>query len=158
MTTREVLIDALNVAWWCGDPPTLRLPVALLVELLSRGRSACLYFDASAPHQLAHERADYDALFAFPELVVQAPIGRTADGILLRHARDRDAHIVSRDRFRDHRVRYRRIIDDPQRVIGGHVEPDVLRVPELGLAALLPATSGDAIDALRRLIGSPVGV
>lgn len=154
--TREVLIDALNVAWWCGDPPTLRLPVALLVELLNRGTPACLYFDASAPHQLARERADYDALFAFPDLVVQAPIGRTADGMLLRHARDRDAQIVSRDRFRDHRTRYRRIIDDPSRVIGGLVEPEVLRVPGLGLAALLPATSGDAVETLRRLIGRPV--
>ena len=154
--TREVLIDALNVAWWCGDPPTLRLPVALLVELVNRGTPACLYFDASAPHQLAHERADYDALFTFPDLVVQAPIGRTADSLLLRHARHRDALIVSRDRFRDHRARYRRIIDDPARVIGGLVEPDVLRVPGLGLAALLPATSGDAVDALRRLVESPV--
>jgi hypothetical protein len=155
MTTREVLIDALNVAWWCGDPPTLRLPVALLVELLNRGTPAYLYFDASAPYQLAHERADYDALFEFPELAVRAPIGRTADGLLLRHARDRGALIVSRDRFRDHRARYRRIIDDPARVVGGFVEPEVLRVPDLGLAALPPARSGDAIDALRRLIASP---
>lgn len=148
MKAREVLVDALNVAWWCGAPPSLRLPVALLTELLRRGDSAWLYFDASAPHQLAHERADYDALVEMRDHVLEVPSGTPADRVLLRHARDRSARIVSRDRFRDHRVRFRRIIDDPARVLPGHVEADTLCVPGLGLRAPLPVSTRKLLEAL----------
>ena len=151
-TTREILVDALNVAWWCGAPPSLRLPVALLTALLRRGDQAWLYFDASAPHQLAHEQADYAALMrACPDRVVQVPSGRTADRLLLRHARARAAVIVSRDRFRDHRARYRRLIDDPSRLIGGDVDADVLRVPGLELWTPLTHSSTEALEALREI-------
>jgi hypothetical protein len=145
----EILIDALNVAWWCGAPPSLRFSVALLVALLRRGDRAQLYFDASAPHQLSHERDVYEDLLAMTGHVVQAPSRTPADRLLLRHARDRSALIVSRDRFRDHRIRYRRIIDDPARVLSGHVEADTLCVPGLDLVAPLPASARDAVDAVR---------
>lgn len=144
----EILVDALNVAWWCGVPPTLRYPIVLLAGLLQRGDRAWLYFDASAPHQLAHERAEYDALIARTDHVVQVASGTPADRLLLRHARDRGARIVSRDRFRDHRMRYRRIVDDPARLFAGGVEGGTLCVPGLGLEVPVPATTREAMDAL----------
>lgn len=146
----EVLIDALNVAWWCGAPPSLRLPVALLTELRRRGHRAWLYFDASAPHQLAHERVDYDTLVALTDHVVQVPSGTPADRVLLRHARDRAGLIVSRDRFRDHRARFRRLIDDPARLLSGRVEADTLHIAGLELVAALPVSTRQALDELRR--------
>ena len=148
----EVLIDALNVAWWCGAPPSLRLPVTLLAALLRRGDRAWLYFDASAPHRFAHERGEYDALISMTDHVLVAPSGTPADRLLLRHARDRSARIVSRDRFRDHRRRFRRLIDDPARVLGGAVESDRGCVQGLGIEAPLPVSSRLALDALRQCL------
>lgn len=146
----EVLIDAVNVAWWCGEPPSLRLPVTLLAALLRRGDRTWLYFDASAPHLFSHERAEYETLIAMTRHVVVAPGGTPADRLLLRHARDRSARIVSRDRFRDHRIRYRRIIDDPSRVLSGWVEADTLRVPGLELDVPLVKAVPETLDELWR--------
>jgi hypothetical protein len=148
----EILIDALNVAWWCGAPPTLRLPVTLLAALLDRGHRAWLYFDASAPHQLAHESAECEAVLACTDHVVLVRSGVPADRLLLRHARDRCARVVSRDRFRDHRKRFGRIIDDPARLLAGTVGADRVCVPGLGIEAPLPPSSRAALDALRQCI------
>jgi len=148
----DILIDALNAAWWCGSPPSLRIPVGLLVAFLSRGDRAWLYFDASAPHQLTHESGEYAGLLLWKDHVVQVPGGTPADRLLLRHARDRSARIVSRDRFGDHRKRFRRLIDDPSRVFAGCVEADTLRVPGLGLVAPLPASSAAALGFLREVL------
>ena len=124
--------------------------MTLLAALLRRGDRARLYFDASAPHRFAHERAEYDALIAMTQHVVIAPSGTPADRLLLRHARDRSARIVSRDRFRDHRVRYRRIVDDPWRLLSGWVECDTLRVPGVALNVRLPGSAREALIELRR--------
>ncbi|WP_293371861.1 hypothetical protein [Nevskia sp.] len=136
-----ILIDALNVAYWCGAPPSLRLPISLLTGLQRAGHHALLYFDASAPYRLSDEGALYQRLITNTELTVVAPSGRTADALLLRHARTHGARIVSNDRFRDHRRRFRKLIDDPVRLFGGSVLEDRLRVPMLGLDVALLSLS-----------------
>lgn len=137
-----ILIDALNLAYWCGRPPSLRIPVSLLTHLLSQGYAARLYFDASAGHQLEHERDAYERLLLQPQWCVVAPSGRTADGVMLREARASGACIVSRDGFRDYRRKYRKLIDDPARVLSGAVAQDRVLVPGLGIEApLRPSAS-----------------
>ncbi|HKY91330.1 MAG TPA: hypothetical protein VJM11_09835 [Nevskiaceae bacterium] len=148
----RVLIDALNVAYWCGEPPTLRVPLALAVALLASGVEAILYFDANAKYRLPDEGDVYARLVAFGSLCVEVPSGRRADGVMLRDARDTGAVIVTRDRFRDHRQRYRKLIDDPSRVVGGTVRDDRVRVPSLDLDAPLPASAEAAWIALEALI------
>lgn len=153
MTATRVLLDALNVAHWCGEPPSLRLPLALLVGLRAGGHEAILYFDANAKYLLPDEGDVYARLSACTNLCVEVPSGRRADGVMLRDARDTGAVIVTRDRFRDHRQRYRKLIDDPSRVFGGTVRDDRVRVPTLDLDVPLPASAEAAWAALEPLLG-----
>jgi hypothetical protein len=140
----RVLVDALNVAFWCGDPPSLRLPLALLAALRAEGYDAILVFDANAKYQLANDGEVYAQLSARADLCVEVPSGRRADDVMLRDARDTGGAIVTRDRFRDYRQRYRKLIDDPARVFGGTVREDRLRVPALKLDVALPASAAQA--------------
>jgi hypothetical protein len=148
-----VVVDALNVAYWCGDPPDLRLPLALMAHLLERGHPVLLYFDASAPYKLKDDdRLIYQQLVQHPRHVVQVPSGRRADGVMLQHARSTGACIVSRDRFRDYRRRFRKLIDDPARLFGGAVAENVLHVPALGVEARLPGSSREAWECVSRAL------
>jgi hypothetical protein len=151
-TPRRVFIDALNVAYWCGNPPSLRLPLALMQQLLANGDAAFLYFDASAGYAFRHELAIYERLLQYPQQCIEVPSGRTADGVMLRYARIQGACIVSRDRYRDYRSRFRRLIDDPTRLLAGFVAEDVLQVPGLAISAPLAATAELAWLPLQALL------
>lgn len=145
----DVIVDALNVAYWCGTPPDLRLPLTLMAQLIERQLRVVLFFDASAPHQLVEiDRQIYPELLGHPH-VVQVPSGKRADGLMLKAARDSGGRIVSRDRFRAERRRFRRIIDDPARIVSGAVADDVLHVPGLEISAPLPASTRAAWDRIR---------
>lgn len=146
---RPFFIDALNVAYWCGRPPSLRLPLALMTALLAEGYQAVLFFDASARYQLGEESDLYAQLMQVPDHFVEVPSGRSADTELLKRARATGACIVSRDHFRDHRRRYRKLIDDPARLLMGFVSNEHLLVPALALDVLLPATALAAWRALQ---------
>lgn len=146
---RRVLVDALNVAHWCGRRPELRLPLALLAALQGQGLAACLYFDASARHRFAGDTESYTALRQFGSLCIEVPARRTADGALLRDARATGARIVSRDHFGDHRRRYRKLIDEPGRVLTGFVRDDALQLPELQLHMPLPTSAAQALALLQ---------
>ncbi len=149
--TSGFLIDALNVAYWCGNPPTLRVPLALTAQLLADGHRALMVFDASARHQLKHEHDPYAQLIQHHNHCIEAPSGRSADGVLLRLARLNGACIVSRDHYRDHRRRYRKLIDDPSRLMPGFVKDGQLVVPALALNAELPASAAAAWKSLQAL-------
>lgn len=130
----------MNLAYWCDRPPSLRVPLAVLAALRARGQPVRLIFDASARHRLGEEAAQYLHGLAGDEAFEEVPSGRPADRELLRQARAQDALLLSRDRFRDHRRRYRKLIDDPQRVFGGYVADDRLHIPMLALDLPLPRT------------------
>lgn len=149
---QPILIDALNVAYWCGDPPSLRLPMSLMVHLLAAGHPVLSYFDASARYRLNGEAAVYQQLAQHSAWFIEAPAGRAADALMLRHARSSGASIVSRDRYRDHRRRYRKLIDDPSRLIAGTVENDRLLLPALALAAPLAASAEQAWELLESFL------
>lgn len=143
-----VCVDALNVAYWAGNPPSLRLPLALLAALLERGHATTLFFDASARYHLAAEAETYLALLAHP-CCVEVPHGRSADAALLRQARMSGALVVSRDHFRAHRRRYRKLIDDPTRRCEGHVAGEALQLPVLDINVPLAASAADALRTLQ---------
>ena len=146
-------IDALNVAYWCGSPPALRLPVALLCGAISAGHQAELVFDASTRYRLQDEAALYAALLeAAPQFVFEVPSGRTADALLLRRARATGGSLISNDRYRDHRRRHRRLIDDPARLLSGWVRDDRIHVPALALDVPLPASSLQAWACLKAVL------
>lgn len=137
-------IDALNIAYWCGRPPSLRVPITLMSHLIQQGHPTRLYFDASARYQLAHEGDLYAALMQQSEHCIEVPSGRSADELMLKHARASGACILSRDQYRDHRRRYRKLIDDPNRLISGWVHADRLHLPTLNLNLPLPDSSPSA--------------
>ena len=149
---RRVFIDALNVAYWCGSPPSLRLPLSLMIQLLASGEQPLLFFDASAPYQLRHEAGIYASLRQHAACCIEVPAGRSADGVMLRQANASGACIVSRDRYRDYRSRYRKLIDDPSRLMAGSVEQERVRVAALALVAPLAATAEEAWKQLEPML------
>lgn len=146
-----LLIDALNVAYWCGNPPALRLPIALLAGARAAGHAAELIFDASAPHRMVDDAALLARLLPEVPAIMTVPSGQSADLWLLRRARDSGGAVISNDRFRDHRRRFRRLIDDPARRLSGRVLDDRIEVPALGLQVPLPVTAEQACVALLAL-------
>lgn len=147
-----LLIDALNVAYWCGSPPALRLPIALLAGARAAGHDAELIFDASAPYRMVADAELHARLLRDVPWIAAVPSGQSADRWLLRRARDSDGAVISNDRFRDHRRRFRRLIDDPARLLPGQVLDDRIEVSALGLAIPLPATAEQACASLIRLM------
>jgi hypothetical protein len=139
-----VVIDAMNLAYWCGPPPSLRLPLGIAAALIEAGHAVQLVFDASAPHRLAHEQALYSALRTCASIAIEVPRGRRADGEILRRARSNTACVLSRDHFADYRARYRRLIDDPARRFGGVVDADTIHVAALGIVTPLPDSAAAA--------------
>lgn len=144
----RVFIDALNLAYWRGQQPSLRVPLALLAQLLEQGREAVLYFDANARHRIGGEAREYLQLLEHSRFCVEAPSGKRADGLMLRAATACGGCVVSRDKYRDYRKKYRRLIDDPARLLAGGVREDRLRVPGLGVDVALPASVDEAWNRL----------
>ena len=132
-----VLVDALNVAYWRGAPPTLQLPISLWMALRQSGQPCLLCFDASTRYRIANEFTLYQQLLALDQEVVEVPSGQSADRWLLRRATQTGGRIISRDRFGDHRSRHRRLIDDPTRCFGGFVADQQMHIPALDLIAPL---------------------
>ncbi len=151
---RSIFIDALNLSFWCGNPPSLRLPLTALIHLQLRGYEVRLFFDASTVHRLADEADLYRRLLPYSDVFIEAPSGTTADRLLLRQARAREACILSRDHFRDHRKRYRKLIDEPGRLISGSIERDRLRLPLLSLDVPLAGSAEAAWAALEPILAA----
>jgi L-alanine-DL-glutamate epimerase-like enolase superfamily enzyme len=133
-----VVIDAMNLAYWCGAPPSLRIALSVAAALRARGQTLRLFFDANAAYVFPEqERALYAGLLAQCDFVTQAPSGSDADPLLLRYARDCNGVIISRDHYKDHRKRFRRLIKAPERRVQGFVQEDVVTIEALGLHAPL---------------------
>jgi hypothetical protein len=154
-SVQTLFIDALNLAYWCSRTPSLRLSLALAAHLFTQGHRAALYFDASARYKLADETELYAELMQYPTFCVEVPKGIPADREMLKQANRQGACIVSRDKFRDHRKRYRRLIDDPTRLFSGAVSNDRLLIPNLSIDISLPASAAAAWSGLQPLLIKP---
>ena len=73
---------------------------------------------------------------------------------MLKHATSSGACVVSRDKYRDYRQRYRKLIDDPARLMSGEVKDDRVLVPLLALSAPLPSSAHEAWEDLEPLLAS----
>ncbi len=113
-----------------------------------------LYFDANARYRLGEERALYERLLEHSRCCVEAPSGKRADGVMLRAATACGGVVISRDKYRDYRKRYRRLIDDPARLLAGSAGGGRLRVPGLGIDLPLPASAEDAWARLAPLLAA----
>lgn len=100
-----------------------------------------LYFDANTRYRLGDERALYERLLEHSRFCVEVPSGKRADGLMLRAATAAGGLVVSRDKYRDFRKRYRRLIDDPARLLAGSAGGGRLRVPGLGVDLPLPVSA-----------------
>ena len=119
------------------------MPLTLAAHLRAQSRGAVLYFDASAPYKLEAEAELYGALLK-TDLCVEVPKGVPADREMLKQATRQGACVLSRDQFRDHRKRYRRLIDDPARRFNGSVANGRILIPNLGLDIALPTSAAQA--------------
>lgn len=149
---RHIWIDALNVAYWCGVPPSLRFPMSLAAGLMQSGYIPRLYFDANAPYVFTADAEHYRRLLeTIPSLVIQVPSGKRADGLMLKEANAQRGRVISRDKYRDYRRKYRRLIDDPARLIPGEVRNERIAVPDLPLECCVYATTSAALDAFTKI-------
>ena len=131
----------MNLAYWAGLPPSLRVPLGLMAALLARGDRPFAVFDANARYQLPpDEQPCYAALLQGP-WASEVPSGDSADGHLLKLAVDSGACVISRDRFREFRRKYRTVTRNPERKLDGTVHDDQIFVPGAELAAELPASA-----------------
>lgn len=151
----RVFIDGLNLAHWRGQQPSLRVPLTLLAQLLDDRREVVLYFDANTRHRLGVEAGLYLQLLEHSGFCVEVPSGKRADGLMLRAATACGGCVVSRDKYRDYRKKFRRLIDDPARLLAGGVREDRLRVPGLSVDVALPATAEEAWSRIRPPQPSP---
>ena len=147
--TPPFLLDALNLAYWRGSPPSLRIPLSMAAGLLEKHGRVRLIFDASTRHRLSvAEQPLYERVLEDSSLAMQVPSGEQADRHLLQIARQESASIISRDRFRDHRRGFVSIIHNPQRLMDGWAAGDTVHVPVLELTTALYPTAQDAWQGL----------
>nr|MBV6631242.1 hypothetical protein [Oceanococcus sp. HetDA_MAG_MS8] len=154
--TTPIWVDALNLGYWCGPPPSLRVPLTALQGLLEQGRRAILVFDASAVHQfLEAERGLYAELLQASDCCLQVPSGTSADIFLLEAAKADGGVVISRDRFREHRRRFRSIVHAAQRRMDGFVAEDHLHIERLQLRQPLPPSAAQAWEQLQACCSNP---
>ena len=118
--------------------------LAITEHLKKNGQKFQVFFDASAPHLIrknaSGEIALYDKLLKEdPEHFLQVPAGTRADDFLLQQATmNKEALILTQDRFRDHTGKYPWLKSE-KRVIPGMVMNNVIFFPEISLQISISA-------------------
>jgi hypothetical protein len=102
---RWIVIDGSNVMHWKDQTPQIATVVAVVQELVSRGYSPGVVFDANAGYKLSGRFAgelEFSRLLGLHRHnIFVVPKGTQADPFLLNAARELQAKIVTNDRFRD---------------------------------------------------------
>lgn len=138
---KEYLLDGNNILYWdeYRTGITLKHVLAITDHLKKTGQKFQVFFDASAPHILRknaepQEVALYDNLLKNdPDHFCQVPAGTRADDFLLQQATmNKDALILTQDRFRDHVSKYPWLHTE-KRVIPGMVMNNMIFFPEISL-------------------------
>lgn len=100
-----ILLDGSNVMHWDGGKPSLEPLKHAVWSLSEQGYTPGVVFDANAGYKLFGRYMHHGALARTLHLpkrqVMVVNKGETADAFLLNVARDLNARIVTRDRFRD---------------------------------------------------------
>lgn len=105
-----IVLDGSNVMHWRGDPPSLD-PVRFVVDRVrAQGLEPVIWFDANVGYKIGDRYLGPAALAkrlgCAKDRIHVAPRGTPADPLLLQHAVDPKARVVSNDRFRDWRAAF----------------------------------------------------
>lgn len=103
--TNWIVLDGSNVMFWNGGEARIETVREVLVAVKAHGLRPAVVFDANAGYKLAGRYLNDRALAKLLNLPVNhvliAPKGTPADPLILCAARDRDARILTNDRYRD---------------------------------------------------------
>lgn len=128
---RWIVVDGSNVMHWDGGTPKIETVRAVLAELLARGYTPGVVFDANAGYLLTgryrHDHALGRMLDLPEDRVMVVPKGTVADTIVLAAAKDLSARIVTNDRYRDWSDAYPEVLE-PGFLIRGGVRDGVVWV------------------------------
>lgn len=140
---RWIVVDGSNVLWWNENIPALDSVARVAADLVRRGYVPLVWFDANVGYVIAdrflpdHQIARRLGLASTQVFV--APKGTPADPLVLREARQRQACIVTNDRYRDWTEAH------PEVLTPGHLIRGSLRE---GMVALdLPVPERESLSA-----------
>lgn len=108
---RFVLVDGTNLIRLArGGEPHLTTLLSVTVAMASYVQDFICVFDANTPYLLKREpqeaTAYHELIARFSEFFVEVTGGTRADDVILPEAEERNALIVSRDRYRDYADQY----------------------------------------------------
>ena len=121
---RWIVVDGSNVMHWMDNTPRIETVRAVVSELMLRGYSPGVVFDANAGYKLGGRykgERELGWMVGLPQdRVFVVPKGTQADPFLLASARDLGARIVTNDRFRDWAEAHPEVHDPGHLIRGGY--------------------------------------
>lgn len=121
---RWIVIDGSNVMHWMDNTPRIETVRAVVSELMLRGYSPGVVFDANAGYKLGggyKGERELGRMVGLPQdRVFVVPKGTQADPYLLESARDLGAKVVTNDRFRDWRDAHPEVLEPGFLLRGGY--------------------------------------
>ncbi|MGO4916873.1 NYN domain-containing protein [Pseudogemmobacter sp. W21_MBD1_M6] len=110
---RRIVVDGSNVMHWRAEAPSLDVLHRVLAELVKAEFVPVVFFDANVGYKLSGRHMDAAELATLlgisPAQVQISPSGTPADPMLLDYASRNGLRVVSNDRFRDWRVKFRKV-------------------------------------------------
>jgi Zc3h12a-like Ribonuclease NYN domain len=121
---RWILVDGSNVMHWMDNTPRIETVRAVVSELMMRGYSPGVVFDANAGYKIGATykgERELGRLVGLPQdRVFVVPKGKQADPYLLDAARDLGATVVTNDRFRDWAEAHPEVLEPGFLIRGGY--------------------------------------
>ncbi|SDC46691.1 NYN domain-containing protein [Ruegeria marina] len=110
-----IVVDGSNVMYWHDDTPRLNTVRDCIEELVSRGWTPVLWFDANVGYLVASRYMgprELSRVLRYPASNINvAPKGTPADPLLIEQARNLGARIVTNDRYREWAQAYPQVAD-----------------------------------------------
>lgn len=124
-----IVVDGSNVMYWDNETPSTATLFRVMAALKDKGWRPIAFFDANVGYKLAGRHLDEEEVAALVGLRAQDVLivssGVPADPLLIEFAMERDARIVSNDRYMDWRADHPRLRDKGRLVKGRIVGQDV---------------------------------
>ncbi len=150
----SILVDGSNVMHWKNETPQIATVQAVVQALKARGFAPGVMFDANVGYKIGDSyKCDWELarLLDLPsDHVFVVPGGTPADPYLLNAARELNARIVTRDRFRDWVEAHPEVAEPGFLIRGGYRDSG-----ELWLDDASPATASPTAPAAPSRPASP---
>lgn len=128
---RFIVIDGSNVMHWAGESPDLAIVQTVLTEVIGRGLTPLVWFDANVGYRVSDRYMGPDrlarALGVASRQVFVAPKGVPADPLVLKDAAALGARVVTNDRYRDWAEAHP-VVGEAGRFVRGEVVDGVVRL------------------------------